>query len=157
MKEPMPEWDEDVKDFMTYWFSGLVNGLEDVDDPARQVILRQCGKACAASYTAGVFLDARARSPDMEGFLADLVARFPGSTYELLNPTTIQVRYQRCACDLVRLGLVKSALICDCSVYNLQENFTRALASPVHVTLQSSILGGAPECTFLVSLESPSE
>jgi hypothetical protein len=27
----MPEWDEETKHFMTYWFSGLLNGLESVD------------------------------------------------------------------------------------------------------------------------------
>lgn len=149
----MPQWDEGVRDFMAYWFAGLVNGLESVGEPAREVILRECGKACAESYTAAVFEDARGQSADMEGFLAALAARFPEATYEQLGSGAIRVRYTRCACDLVTCGLVESPLICRCSAYNLQENFRRAWGVPVSVQLKSSILQGAPECVFLVSLE----
>ena len=151
----MPEWDEGVRHCLTYWFSGLMNGLESVDEPARKAILRECGKACAESYTAEVFEDARERSADMEGFLAVLAAKFPEATYEPLTSDTIRVRYTRCACDLVKCGLVESSLICRCSAYNLQENFERAWGIPVSVTLESSILEGAPQCVFLVSLASP--
>jgi len=149
-RKPMPEWDEGVRHFMTYWFSGLMNGLESVDEPARKAILRECGKACAESYTVKVFQDARERSIDMEAFLAILAAKFPEATYEQLTSGTIRVRYTRCACDLV-----KSSLICECSAYNLRENFERAWGVPVSVTLETSILQGAPQCVFLVSPESP--
>ena len=151
----MPEWDEGVRHFLTYWFSGLMDGLESVDEPARKAILRECGKACAASYTAEIFQDARERSTDMEAFLAILAVKFPEATYEPLTPGTIRVCYSRCACDLVKYGLVESSLICGCSAYNLQENFERAWGIPVSVMLESSILEGAPQCVFLVSLESP--
>jgi hypothetical protein len=153
-RKPMPEWDAEVRHFLTYWFSGLMNGLESVDEPARKAILRECGKACAASYTAEIFQDARERSTDMEGFLAVLATRFPEATYEPLTSSTIRVRYSRCACDLVKWGLVETSLICGCSVYNLRENFERAWGTPVSVVLESSILEGASQCVFLVSLES---
>ncbi len=91
----------------------------------------------------------------MEGFLGVLAAKFPEATYESLTSSTIQVRYTQCACDLVKLGLVKSSLICGCSAYNLQENFERAWGVAVSVTLESSILDGASQCAFLVSLEGP--
>jgi len=93
----------------------------------------------------------------MGAFLVALAARFPEATYEQLNSGTIRVRYTRCACDLVKCGLVKSSLICECSAYNLQENFERAWGIPVSVTRETSILQGAPQCVFLVSLESPLE
>jgi hypothetical protein len=149
----MPELDEEVKHFMTYWFSGLMNGLESVDESARKAILRECGRACAQSYTAEVFQDARKHSADMDAFLASLAARFPEATYEMLTPQTISVRYADCACDLVKYGLVKSPLICECSAHNLRENFGRALGIPVTVTLETSILRGTTHCAFLVSLE----
>jgi hypothetical protein len=138
---------------MTYWFSGLMSGLESVDQPTRKAILRECGKACAESYTAEVFQDARERSTDMEAFLTVLAAKFPEATYEQLASGTIRVCYTRCACDLVKCGLVKSSLICECSAYNLQENLERAWGIPVSVTLATSILQGAPQCVFLVSSE----
>jgi hypothetical protein len=151
----MPEGDEGVRHFLTYWFSGWMNGLESVDEAARKAILRECGKACAESYTADVFRGAWEQSAEMEGFFALLVARFPEATYEPLASGNIRVRYSRCACDLVTEGLVTSSLICGCSAYNLQENFQRAWGIPVRVTLESSILDGAPQCAFLVSPQSP--
>ncbi|MGC9974312.1 MAG: hypothetical protein ABSC36_02825, partial [Gaiellaceae bacterium] len=96
---------------MRFWFSGLMSGLESVDESAREAILRECGKACARSYSAGVFQEARKDSDGMESFLAALAARFPGATYELLGAETIRVRYASCACDLVETGLVTSPLI----------------------------------------------
>jgi hypothetical protein len=150
----MPEGDEGVRHFLTCWFSGLTNGLKSVDEAARNAILRECGKACAESYTADVFRDAWGQSADIEGFLALLAAKFPEATYERLASGSIRVRYSRCACDLVTEGLVKSSLICGCSAYNLKENFERAWGIPVRVTLESSILQGAPQCEFLVSPES---
>jgi predicted hydrocarbon binding protein len=148
----VPEADKELKQFMRFWFSGLMSGLESVDESAREAILRECGKACARSYSAGVFQEARKDSDGMESFLAALAARFPGATYELLGAETIRVRYASCACDLVETGLVKSPLICKCSAHNLRENFERALEKPVTVTLERSILQGASCCEFLVSL-----
>jgi hypothetical protein len=151
-EEAMSAGDEGVRHFLLHWFSGLVKGLESVDQPARRTILRACGKACAASYTAEVFTKAREHSTDMAGFLAVLASKFPGATYEQLTANTIRVRYARCACDLVKCGWVKSPLLCRCSVYNLQENFERAWGIPVSITLESTILEGAPQCAFMVSL-----
>lgn len=139
--------------FMRYWFSGLLSGLERVDGPARTTILRECGKACAQSYTAGVFQDAWQQSADMDAFLAELGARFPEATYEKIDLHTIRVSYSHCACDLVQCGLVQSPLLCECSAHNLQENLECALETSVTITFQSSILRGEPRCVFLVSLE----
>ena len=149
----LPESDEDPKQFMRFWFSGLISGLESVDESARETILRECGKACACSYSAGVFQEARKNNADMEAFLAALAEKFPGATYEPLSAETIRVRYSNCACDLVETGFVTSPLICGCSAYNLRENFERALERPATVTLERSILQGASSCEFLVSLE----
>jgi hypothetical protein len=149
----LPELDEDLKQFMSFWFSGLISGLESVDGPARETILHECGRACARSYTAAVFREAKEGSADMNAFLAALAERFPDATYELLNDETIRVRYGKCACDLVETGLVTSPLICDCSAQNLKENFEQALERPITVTLESSLLRGAAQCELLVSLE----
>jgi hypothetical protein len=151
-REIMSEWDKEIKHFLIYWFSGFVNGLESIDEKAREVLLRACGKACARSYTAAVFQEAKEQSADMASFLDALAVRFPEARYEQLTPTTIRVRYTHCACDLVTCGLVESPLLCGCSAENLRENFRSALGTGATVTLESSILGGADECAFLVSL-----
>ena len=144
-------WDEELERFMGYWFSGLMSGLEEVDAEARGTILRECGKACADSYTAEVFEQARQDSADLDGFLARLGRKFAEATYERIDSHAIRVSYGHCACDLVQCGLVDSPAICECSAYNLQENFARALGTPVAVTMRSSILQGAARCVFLVS------
>jgi predicted ArsR family transcriptional regulator len=149
----MPKWDEGLKQFMTYWFSGLLNGLEEVDQKTRETILRECGRACAHSYTVQVFQDAKRHSADMDTFLAHLAVKFPGATYERIDSHTIRVSYNNCECDLVKWGLVKSPIICECSAHNLEENFERSLGTPVAVAIESSILRGEPCCAFLVSLE----
>ena len=149
----MSEWDEGLKRFMTYWFSGLLDGLEKVDQKARETILRECGKACAHSHTVQIFQDAKRHSADMDTFLAQLAVKFPEATYERADSHTIRVRYDHCECDLVKCGLVKSPIICECSAHNLCENFERSLGTSVAVAIESSILRGEPCCAFLVSLE----
>ena len=149
----MSKWDEGLKRFMTYWFSGLLNGLGEVDQKARETILRECGKACAHSYTVQVFQDAKRHSADMDTFLAQLAVKFPEATYEKTDSHTIRVSYDRCECDLVKCGLVTSPIICECSAHSLKENFERSLGTPVAVAIESSILRGEPCCAFLVSLE----
>lgn len=145
--------DKAFRHFLAHWFSGLMNGLESVDPSARQTILRECGKACAASYTAGVFEEAWRQSAGMEAFLAELAIQFPEATYEQPTPHTIRVRCDTCECDLVKRALVKSPLICECSAHNLRENLERALGTPVTVTVEGSILRGQTQCTWLVTLE----
>ncbi|HSJ56974.1 MAG TPA: hypothetical protein VLC95_07320 [Anaerolineae bacterium] len=139
-------------EFLRHWFAGLVAGLGEVDEAAREAILRACGQACADSYTAEMFRHARAPGASTNEFLAALGRVFPEATYELTAPGEIRVCYDFCACDLVKLGLVTSPLLCGCSVHNLRENFEHALGVPVEVTLEASILQGAPHCAFLVRL-----
>ena len=139
-------------EFLKHWFAALVVGLEEVDETAREAILSACGRACAHSYTAEMFCRVRAQSASMDEFLAALGKVFPEAAYELIAPGKIRVRYGFCACDLVKLGLLTSPLLCRCSVHNLRENFERALHGPVEVTLEASILEGAPQCAFLVRL-----
>lgn len=144
--------DDALRGFMEHWFAGLVAGLAEVDEDARNTILRACGRACAESYTAQVFQEAWQESRDLDRFLARLAERFPGATYERIDSYSISVTYTSCGCDLVRLGLVRAPLICACSAYNLQENLQRALGTRVTVSRGTSILQGAARCTFDVRL-----
>ena len=151
------EGDREVQHFLEHWFAGLMAGLEALDAPEREEILRQCGRACADSFTAELFQTARAESKCMEEFAAHLAERFPEARYELLAAGTLRVRYRACGCDLVKLGLVRSPLLCTCSSYNLQANLERALGLPATVRLEASILQGSEECSFLVTLPAPGE
>jgi hypothetical protein len=149
----MDEIEKGLRDFLDYWFAGLMQGLDDLDESARKTILHRCGSACAKSYTVQVFREAKQTSTDMDSFLQNLAQRFPGAHYELADPNTIQVTYSQCGCDLVRLGWVKSPGFCECTVANLRENFQQALGVPVSVVLETSILRGDAHCALTVSLD----
>ncbi len=137
--------------FLSCWFDGLTRGLEDMDAPARTALLRECGQACARSYTAQVFRESWERAGgDLARFLAELAARFPGAAYTLLDDGTIEVRYAVCGCDLVQCGWVTSPVLCECSAHNLQANFEAALGTPVAVTLKASLLRGEEASVFVV-------
>jgi len=141
--------ESELSHFLAHWFTGLTKGLENLDTPSRAILLRECGRACARSYTAQVFRESWQRAEgNMMRFLAELAARFPGATYTPSVPDTLEVRYAACGCDLVRLGWVRSPALCECSVHNLQANLEAALETPVAVTLKTSLLRGGEACVF---------
>jgi predicted ArsR family transcriptional regulator len=144
--------DNDQKEFLGWWFSGFADGLEKLDDEQRTILLRACGKACAASYTANLFRETWQQNADLPQFLEQLSEKFPGGSYRLIDEHTLSVSYRECGCDLVKLGWIKTPLLCGCSANNLQQNFEAALAVPVGVEILTSILDGQDQCTFLVSL-----
>lgn len=149
----MMSCDEELTHFLSHWFSGLMQGLESLDAPSRTAILRECGQACARSYTAQVFRESWQRAEgDMARFLAELAVRFPGATYTQIADDTIQVRYAECGCDLVRCGWVTSPALCECSAHNLQANFEAAMGMPVTTILETSLLRGDTTCVFKVQL-----
>ncbi|MBN1260530.1 MAG: hypothetical protein JXB35_07600 [Anaerolineae bacterium] len=153
----MSGWDEDVQQFLAYWFSGFAEGLAALDVASQDCMLRACGRACAASYTSEVFETAWRESGSLGRFLERLAIAFPAVHYEQLAPRTIRVCIERCGCDLVNLGLVTSPLLCACSMHNLRENFAHALGIPVEVVMETTILQGGAQCEFLVRGAFPHE
>lgn len=139
--------------FLSHWFRGLAHGLEQLDHDARQIVLSECGRACAESYTLKVFREAWIHSSDLESFLRELEARFPDAQYSILDEQRIEVEYRRCGCDLVTAGLIRSPSLCECSAYNLEANFEATLGGHVKVTLEASILSGSPTCRFVIALD----
>jgi len=149
----MSEIEPGLHEFLGYWFEGWQRGMQTLDGASRNKVLHEYGKACARSYTAQVFREARQNSADMRSFLQNLTQRFPSARYEWDGDKTIHVTYAQCGCDLVRLGLVKSGEFCECSAANLRENFEQAMEILVHVTIEESILRGGSQCALMVSLE----
>ncbi|MGB7537116.1 MAG: hypothetical protein WBM17_01130 [Anaerolineales bacterium] len=148
----MEEIDKGLKEFLDYWFAGFTRGLEELDPPSREKVLSECGKACAQSYTIQVFREVREKSPDPDSFWRNLSARFTGSKFEKLDERTVRATYGACGCDLVRLGMVKSPALCECSAANLRENIEQSLGIPASVMVESSILRGGKNCVLIVTL-----
>lgn len=149
----MDEINADLRNFMDYWFEGLVQGLNEIGEPSQKRIMSACGKACARSYTAGVFREAKQSSTDMDSFLQHLAARFPDAQYTRAGRNAIRATYRRCGCDLVRLDWIDAPVLCECSAANLRENLEQALGVPVQVTIESSLLRGGPCCTLIATLQ----
>ncbi len=147
----MDEIDPNLLEFLGYWFAGLLQGLEELDEEGRGKVLHACGRACARSYTAQRFRQDRQSTTDMDAFLQKLARSFPEASYDWDGARAIHVTYHQCGCDLVRLGLVVAPSFCECTVANLSENFRQALGVPVSVTLETSILRGSECCSLTVS------
>ncbi|OQB02388.1 MAG: hypothetical protein BWY25_00573 [Chloroflexi bacterium ADurb.Bin222] len=150
----MDEIAAELKHFLEYWFAGFEQGLEALEPRAQAALLHMCGRACAQSYTVPLFREAWQQSgEDLECFLQRLSQGGLKARYERLDATTLKATYFSCDCDLVRLGLVKSPALCECSAANLGENLEQALGMPVSVAIEGSILRGGSECVFRVSLK----
>jgi hypothetical protein len=148
----MEEIEKGLKEFFDYWFAGFMEGMAGLDDDSRRQVLSACGKACARSYTVQKFRDVWSHSRDLDSFLQNLSGQGSSSRYERLDTNAIQVTYYTCGCDLVRLGLVKSPVLCECSAANLQENLEQSLGRPVSVRIETSILRGGAQCVLMVTL-----
>ena len=152
----MDQKDDELNNFLAYWFAGFSSGIDFLDANSRQKILNECGKACARSYTTAIFKKARENSNDMKELLERLHEYLPDGQFEMLENGSIRATYLRCSCDLVRLGLVGSPNLCECSAANFAENLKNALGVPVSVEIESSILRGAECCVLIASFDEKS-
>jgi hypothetical protein len=149
----MDEIEKGLKEFLDYWFAGFMRGIEALDEPSQRKVLYECGRACAQSYTVQVFREVKKNSEGLDSFLQNLSQRGSGSKYERIGSNTIKATYNSCGCDLVRLGLVKSPTLCECSAANLRENLEQSLGISASVAVESSILRGGTHCVLIVTLE----
>ena len=149
----MDEIEEGLKEFFDYWFAGFLRGIETLDEPSQRKVLHECGKACAQSYTVQKFCQVKQNSPNLDSFLLNLSQGSSGSKYERIGSNTIRATYNNCGCDLVRLGLVKSPTLCECSAANLRENMKQSLGITASVAIETSILRGGTHCVLIVTLE----
>lgn len=149
----MDEIAGELRNFLEYWFAGFEQGLEALEPPAQNALLHTCGRACAQSYTVPIFREAWQNSANLEQFLQRLSQGGLKARYERLDANALKAIYFSCGCDLVRLGLVKSPALCECSAANLSENLGQALGVPVSVVIEDSILRGGSACVLIATLK----
>lgn len=126
-----------LKKFFSYWFSEFESGLKNIDSRSRPRLLRYCGEAYADSYIKDISREAKVKSSDLGQLLKNLSKKFPDAEYEMVSNNAIRVIYNKCGCDIVSRGLIKSPLFCSCSVENLKSNFQVALEKAVVVKLEA--------------------
>ncbi len=150
----MDEIEKGLKEFLDYWFAGFVRGIDALDESSQRTVLHACGKACAQSYTVQVFREVEKKSGDLDSFLQNLSRPGSGTKYERIGSNTIRATYSSCGCDLVRLGLVNSPTLCECSAANLRENLEQSLGISASVAVESSILRGGTHCVLIATIRS---
>lgn len=138
--------------FLKFWYSGFDAALTEMDEKSRRALLGKCGRACADSYTRGVYVREYEKAANTDEFVSRLEKVFCEAHYEKTDGGYI-LTYDRCLCDIAGKGFVKSPEFCLCSLSNVIANWEAVLGEGgVRVEMRSSILGGAPKCAFEITL-----
>lgn len=148
------EWDDEFKNFLREWFSGLMEGMERLNRETWPNVLEMTGRACARVHSGELFWKTWEVTKDIDTFIEKINRVMGEEIYKKLDDNVISASYSECKCPLVRYGLIDSPLICECSPNWLMENFETILEKSVTITTEHTILRGAKSCFFTISFES---
>ena len=135
-------------DFVQIRFAKLVEILDrNLDKATVSRVFEELGTECAHQFR---YLSDRFKG-DIDGFLAAAQERWVEKVEHDKQNRTIRItdRNPKCSCALVRQGMTPSAF-CDCSRGWQKEIYSLILGRPVEVTVEQSILRGAPRCAFVI-------
>lgn len=141
--------------FFQYWFKGFEKSLASMDSDNRKLLLHNCGNECSNSFSKRIYMNGKHLSDDIAQFLEYLKNHFREIDFQLIDDKTIILNYTFCACDFVKMELIKSPLFCECSRQSLLSNWESVYGEGViKVDLLQSILDGSPTCKFKISIVS---
>ncbi|MHA2245837.1 MAG: hypothetical protein ACXADY_12805 [Candidatus Hodarchaeales archaeon] len=147
------EWDDDFRNFLKEWFSGLMEGIERLNRETWPNVLEMTGRACARVHSSETFWKIWETTKNLDNFIVKINKIMGENIYTRLDNNTLSVSYSKCKCPLVRYGLVDSPFICECSPNWLMENFEAIVEKSVTVVTEKTILRGAENCNFIVTFE----
>ena len=148
------EWDNKFKSFLKEWFSGLIEGIEKLNDETWPQVLEMTGRACAHVHYGELFKKTWESTKNVDNFIVKINEAMGEEIYKKLDNNTLSVSYSKCKCPLVRYGLIDSPLLCECSPNWLMGNFETIFGKSVSVITEKTILRGAKNCHFVISIES---
>lgn len=144
--------DDNLIIFLKEWFSGLMKGIEKLNDETWPKILEMTGRACAQVHSIDMFKESWNNTKNLDAFIDRINIIMEEEIYQIIDDSTIKVSYSECKCPLVISGLIDSSIICECSPNWLMENFESILGNNIEVTTKQTILRGSKTCEFLISL-----
>ena len=146
------EWDNKFKVFLKEWFSGLIEGMEKINDETWPKVLEMTGRACARVHSGELFRKTWESTKNVDKFIIEINEAMGEEIYKKLDNSTLSASYSKCKCPLVRYNLIDSPLLCECSPNWLMENFETILGKSVSVITEKTILRGAKNCYFIISM-----
>lgn len=141
--------------FFCRWFKGFENGLDGMDPDSRRELLRHCARQCADT---GV-LQAYLRLHDAVGGDRDAFYRRLSETGDVRGEVVVpgkeyEICFPECACDVHTAGGVNTPHLCECSRQSiLYVAQTVWRTDSVQVEMKSTVLSGAKECRFRITLQ----
>lgn len=148
---------EEMMSFDKEFYKVLESGIENIPQEVREELYRPCAINCVKKYVlieqqrqfqeCGCDLDKQyEKYGKSEYFFAEIIEK--GHVYEIGYPC------EKCLCPMVESGMATSSVHCECSrqsmLYVLQ---TLQPEKKIHVQLMHSVLTGAKECRFHVTVE----
>lgn len=143
--------------FAKEFYQALESGIQALPGEQRAALYRPCAEGCVKRYVlemqrqqfeeCGGDLDAQyekyGKSPY---FFADIIER--GRVYEIGYPVS------SCLCPMVAAGIAASSVHCECSRQSMLCVLNTLLPEKnIQVELLHSVLTGAQECRFRVTVE----
>ena len=147
----MTNWEKVPKEFLIEWLNTLLKSIDNnLDTETKRKIFYETGSFCANAHAALLFKTIKTESNDLKHLVGILNEKLKGTHWEIISPNKLKVIYHRCYCPLIGTGIIKSEVQCDCSIGWLKINLEILLNKDVNVELESSVVRGSNQCSFLV-------
>ena len=135
-----------------WWFSGLESGLKTL--PKDAPLFRACAENCLARGPLDFYLKLKADTGGAPDAFFAALSRIEGLDAEIVEPDrAYRLIFQACTCALHSCGYVNAPQLCCCSrasiLLALQALWPGRSAA---VEAEETILGGADQCTFRITL-----
>jgi hypothetical protein len=137
--------------FLKEWFSGLMKGIEKLNDATWPKVLEMTGRACAKVHSGSSFEQIWKESRNLDDFLKRYNLFAGEEVFNQIDDHTLTVNYSECKCPLVKSGLVNSPILCECSPNWLLQNFEAILDTGLSIKTEQTILRGSENCSFVIS------
>lgn len=149
------EWEKWIKDFISQWINGLMQGIEEIPDPEiKKNMFKHAGAACAKAHAEVLFTKTWEETEgNLDLFFQKMNEKFGAEIYKKNSENQVTATYPKCYCPLVDLGLTKSPTLCNCSPHWIQNNFEAILDRKITVERKQSVLTGGAKCAFIINLE----